>query len=139
MMRRVSNALIKRGLETAVQVTAETAVNTSTKSFVRMFEVALPTTVYIRASNVEVTVCREPGTRVELSAQLRGSFGWELAAEQDSAGVYIVAKRKRVVGALSAGRFTVTVPPQANLVFHLTPGEIRFVEIDGKLTIPGAP
>ncbi len=138
MIHRVTNALLKRGLETAVQVTAETAVSTSTKSFVQAFEVTLPTTVYIRASNVEVTVCREPGRHVELSANLRGSFGWELAAEQDSAGVYIVARRKRVVGALSSGRFTVTVPPEANLVFHLTPGDIRFVDMDGKLTIPGS-
>lgn len=51
--------------------------------------------------------------------------------------MYIVARRKPVVGTISSARFTLIVPPEANLVFHLTPGTVRIDNIDGKLVIPG--
>ncbi len=135
MFRRVRNALLRRGVETALQVGAETAAVATTKNFVQYFEVKLPATVYVRASQSEVTVIHRPGTRVELSANLRASFGWELVAEQDDAGIYIVAKRKPVVGKLSSANFTLTVPPEVNLVFNLTPGSVRFASINGKFNV----
>jgi hypothetical protein len=138
MLRRGLNMLLRRSLESVFQVTAESAATATTKSFIQVFEVDLPITVYVRASHSDVTVRRVPGTRVELSANLRASFGWDLAADQDSAGVYIVAKRKRVVGAMSSARFTLTVPPEANLVLNLTPGTLHIENVDGKLNIPGA-
>ncbi len=139
MIRRVLNFAVKRGLETAIQATADTAATATMKAFEQWFTVSLPTTVYVRASQCIVTVRYQPGNRVELSANLRASFGWELAADQDSAGVYIVAKRRPVVGKISTARFTLTVPPEANLVLHLTPGSVRLENIDGKLTIAGSP
>src|SRR4051795_7830380 len=105
MMRRVVNVALKRGLETAAVATVETATAAATKSFVQVFEVTLPTTVYVRASQCEVVIRRQAQSCVELSANLRASFGWELVAEQDEAGVYIVARRKPVVGKLSTARF----------------------------------
>jgi hypothetical protein len=136
MLRRVLNMFVRRGLETALQVTAESAASAASKSFLQVFEVTLPTTVYVRASQCEITVLRAPGSRVELSANLRAAFGWELAAEQDEAGVYIVARRKPVVGAMSSARFSLSVPPEANLVFNVTPGTIHLMDVDGKLSIP---
>ena len=138
MIRRIMNTILRRSVRTAVQVTTETAVSATSKSFVQVFDVKPPVTVYVRASQSDVTVRREPGNRVELSANLRASFGWELAAEQDDAGVYIVAKRKPVVGAISTAAFALTVPPEANLVFHLTPGTIHLMAVDGKIGIPGS-
>jgi hypothetical protein len=139
MIRRVLNIFVRRGLETALQVTAESAASAASKSFLQVFEVTLPTTVYVRASQCEITVLRTPGSRVELSANLRAAFGWELAAEQDAAGVYIVARRKPVVGAMSSARFSLSVPPEANLVFNVTPGTIHLIDVNGKLSIPAAP
>jgi hypothetical protein len=139
MIRRILNTILRRGFRTAVQATTETAVGAASRSFVQVFDVRPPVTVYVRASQSDVTVRREPGSRVELSANLRASFGWELAAEQDEAGVYIVAKRKPVVGAISTAKFALTVPPEANLVFHLTPGAIHLMGVDGKIDIPGSP
>jgi hypothetical protein len=138
MIRRVINIALKRGFETAVQATAETAATAASKSFEQWFTVTLPATVYVRASQCNLTIRYRSGDRVELAANLRASFGWELAADQDSAGVYIVAKRKPVVGKMSTARFTLTVPPGVNLVLHLTPGSVRLENIDGKLAIPGS-
>ncbi|SRR5258706_688200 len=139
MIRRTLNSLLQRGVETAVQVTAESATVATTKSYFRIFEVTLPTTVYVRASQIQITVRRKAGTQVQFSASLRASFGWTFAAEQDDAGVYIVAKRKPLVGSLSSASFTLIVPPEANLIFHLTPGAVRLYDVDGKLSIPGKP
>src|SRR5436305_1941014 len=62
---------------------SDAAAIATTKSFVQMFEVRLPTTIYVRATQSEVTVIHRAGNKVELSANLRASFGWELVAEQD--------------------------------------------------------
>jgi hypothetical protein len=137
MFRQFLRTALRRSMESAVAATAETAATATSKSFVQYFQIALPATVYVRASECEVIVKHQPGTRVELTANLRASFGWELVAEQDDAGIYIVAKRKMIVGKLSTARFMLVVPPEVNLVFDLTPGAVRLANINGKLTLPG--
>src|SRR5579859_3420850 len=137
LLRRVAATMLRRSLESAVKSTAETAATVTTKSFTQYFDVTLPTTIYVRASQCQVSVQYQAGSQVKLTADLRASFGWEVATEQDEAGVYIAARRKLVVGQLSTARLVLTVPPGANLVFHLTPGSLRFVNIDGQITIPG--
>ncbi len=137
MIRQLFNMLLRRSLVTAVQATTETAATAAARSFIQRFEVRLPTTIYVRASQCDITVVRQPGNQVELSANLRASFGWDFIAEHDDAGVYVVAKRKPVVGAISTARLMLTVPPDANLVFHLTPGAVHLADVDGKLSIPG--
>src|SRR5579859_802887 len=137
MFRRLLNAALRRGVETAVLVTADTAASATTKTLIQSFEVSLPTTVYVRASMSEVTLRYKPGNRVEVSANLRASFGWELVAEQDDAGVYIVAKRKPLVGQLSSANFDLSVPPGVNLMFNLTPGTVRVMNLNGKFNVAG--
>lgn len=127
---------MRRSLETAASLGAEAAAAATSKSFIQRFEVKPPLTVFVRGSSVEVRIIYQPGVVVELNASLRASFGWEFATEQDAAGVYIVAKRKLLVGALSSAVFTLTLPPEANLVLHLTPGSFSVQGIDGKLTLP---
>ncbi|MEP7285586.1 MAG: hypothetical protein ABI947_07450 [Chloroflexota bacterium] len=137
MFRHILKTALQNSVESAIVATAETAVSTTTRKFVQAFEIMLPTTVFVRASQCDVIVRHWPDLRVELSANLRASFGWDLVAEQDDAGIYIVAKRKLIVGQLSTAHFTLTVPPQVNLVFHLTPGTVRLMDINGKITVPG--
>jgi hypothetical protein len=136
MFRRILNTALRRGVESAVAVTTESAASATSKAFSQRFEVILPITVFVRASQCNVIVRHAVGNIVELSANLRASFGWEFVAEQDDAGIYVVAKRKPIVGNLSSASFTLIVPPEANLVFHLTPGSVKLVNINGKITIP---
>ena len=137
MIRQLLNILLRRSLITAVQATTETAATAAVKSFVQRFDVRLPTTIYVRASQCDVTVYRQPGSQVELSANLRASFGWDFIAEHDDLGVYIVAKRKPVVGAISTAKMMLIVPPEAHLMFHLTPGTVHLMDVEGKLRVPG--
>lgn len=136
MFKLFSDLLLRRGLETAAQLGVDAAATATSKSFIQRFAVHPPVTVFVRGSNVTVRVIYQPGSTVELNANLRASFGWEFVADQDEAGVYIVAKRKLLVGTLSTASFTIITPPEANLVLHLTPGTVQVADLNGKLTIP---
>lgn len=137
MLKYFRNALVRRGLETAFQITTNAAATATAKAFRQVFDVELPVTVYIRASNANVTLRKRSGNQVELEANLQASFGWEFVTDQDEAGVYIVARRKPIVGALSQASFVLIAPPEANLVFHLTPGSVHLTDVDGKFSLPG--
>lgn len=139
-MKFIRDLILRRGLQTAAQLGADAAATATSKAFVQRFAVRLPVTVFVRGSHVDVRVqyqeSRHTGQFVELNANLRAFFGWEFVADQDEAGVYIVAKRKPIVGALSSASFTLIVPPEANVVLHLTPGSARLTNFEGKLTLP---
>jgi hypothetical protein len=140
--RRIIGFLLKRGLQTALDTTAAAASQATSESFRQIFNVQLPCTVYVRAAHCTVDVRRQAAERererVELHATLRAAFGWEFSTDQDDAGVYIVAKRKPVVGALADARFSLNVPTGAHLVLHLTPGSVHLIDFDGKITLEGA-
>lgn len=136
MLRTLRNVLIRRGLRTAMQIGADAAATATTKSFIQLFNVRLPVTVFVRGSSIDVQIYYVAGTRVELEASFRASFGWEFVTDQDDAGVYIVARRKPVVGAIASASFSLKVPPEANLALHVTPGSVKIFGVDGKLTIP---
>jgi hypothetical protein len=102
----------------------------------RAFPVSFPVTVFVRASQCQVVVHYHHLDQVELHASLYAAFGMKLVIERDEAGIYIIARRKRVLGAFSRSEFTMVVPDYCHLAFNLTPGHIRLVGIDGTLQIP---
>ncbi len=99
------------------------------------YEVTAPTTVYVRASHCRVSVQRSSERQVQIEGDLRQSFGWQWVTERDDAGVYVVLKRKPVVGALSYANLALVVPPDAYLVFHLTPGSVDLQDFNGRLSV----
>ncbi len=136
MLKRTGNWLLRRGAQAAIETAGEVVPRVTSEVYRRVFEVNPPITVYVHANTSRVTVRRKAGHQVQLDANLRASFGWQLVAEQDDAGVYIVAKRKPVVGALSSAEFTITVPPDARLLVELRPGALLLEDVDGTLDIP---
>ena len=102
---------------------------------VAAYEVHGPTTVYVRASFSRVTVQRILEPRVQIECDLRQAFGWEWAVERDAAGIYVVLKRRPVVGKLSTADLHLLVPADAYLVFHLTPGSVQLADFDGRLAV----
>ncbi len=147
-MGRIIRGLLRLGLryggKSAASTAASTALGaavgvlpkTTQRSHTQVFNVRSPITIYVRATNCRVSICRQPGTKVILHANMYRAFGLELASEQDEAGVYIVARQKRVVGKLSRADFTITAPPESHLVFHLTPGDVVLQDIDGMMELP---
>jgi hypothetical protein len=134
--RWIVGLALRRGGQTAVDSALSVVPKTAQRSHVQVFNVKPPVTVYVRASHCRITVCREPEPKVILDANLYRAFGVELTAEQDDAGVYIVAKRKAVVGRVTRIDLALTVPANSQLALHLTPGDVIFEGVDGMLELP---
>ena len=90
-------------------------------------------TLFLRADNAEVRVTRWLKPQVEVVVRLQVPLGWRIATDQDEAGVYVVAKRKRVVGGMSSASFTVNVPQDAYLMLELENGRVMIDNINGAL------
>lgn len=136
MHKRLAGWAARRGAEAALQVAQNSVPKATRRDFQRVFSVTLPVTVYIHASNARVTVHRGAPDQVTLDAALQASFGWHFVAEQDDSGVYIVARRRPIVGALSFARFTLTVPDGARLLADLRGGSLHLADLDGQIDIP---
>lgn len=134
------NTALRLGARSAVDTALSTAVSAVPKStqqtHTQVFNVKSPVTIYVRGGNCRVAVRREVTAKVTVQSSMYRAFGLELVAEQDEAGVYIVARRKPVVGKLSRTDFTIIVPMESHLVFHLTPGDIVLQDIDGMMELP---
>lgn len=131
-------AVLQRGGRSAVDSALGAVPKTTPRSHTQFFNVKPPVTVYVRASHCRITVCRHLDSKVILEANLYRAFGVELATEQDDSGIYLVARRKAVVGRITRIDFTLTVPLDSHLAFHLTPGDVVFQDIDGLFELPAS-
>ncbi len=135
-LRWLAGWAVRYGGPVAVSAVAEAVPRVSQRSETQVFVVSLPCTVYVRGSGCRVRVRRHAAAKVVVQSSVTAAFGVELVAEQDDAGVYIVARRKPVVGQASRAEFAITAPFGASLVFHLTPGDVVVEDLDGKLELP---
>jgi hypothetical protein len=101
-----------------------------------VFHTAGPITCYLRAEKADVHITRWLLPRVEVQVNLEGAFGWRLAADQDEAGVYLVAHRRRLLGEFSSALFTLAVPHDAHLLLKLEQGRVTLEHGGGLLEIP---
>lgn len=133
-------ALMRSGQRSALDAALGVATNAlpgaAERIHTHVFNVTPPVTVYLRASHCRVTVRRAKAAKVVLEANLQRTLGIEFATEQDQAGVYIIARRKPVVGTVARAEFALTVPADTHLAFHLTPGDIVFANVDGIAELP---
>lgn len=95
-----------------------------------------PITVYLRSEQADVRVMRWALPRVEVTATLEGAFGWRMGTDQDEAGVYIAARRRAMVGALSHALFEIVAPEDAWLLLKLDDGRVTLEGVQGALQIP---
>jgi len=93
-------------------------------------------TFYLQAENVEVRIFRWTEPKIEVTAQLQAAFGWRLGTDQDEAGVYVVARRRLVVGTLSSAVFKVLVPRDTYLMLKLADSRVVLEHLDGTLHVP---
>lgn len=99
------------------------------------FNVDKGVSVFLRADHADVEIVRWSMPNVEVTAKLQAAFGWRIVTDQDGAGVYIVAKRKRVVGSMSSASFLLRVPHDAYMMLELEDGRVALESVSGKLHI----
>lgn len=102
----------------------------------RVFPVQDPVTLFVRGSQCKVIVGYHDLDHVEIYASLYAAFGMRLVIEQDEAGVYVVVRRRRLLGMLSRSEVTIRVPNYCRLAFNLTPGDVQLQQLHGTLEIP---
>ena len=124
-------------LANAVSTVAEIARHTQTFRF----NVSGATTLYMDVESAEVRVLRRAdllaeSRQIEVTATLQAPFAWRVATDQDEAGVYVVARRRPVVGAVASGAFAVIVPPDAYLVLKLKDCRLSLEAISGTVELP---
>ncbi|MCA0454717.1 MAG: hypothetical protein LCI00_12160 [Chloroflexi bacterium] len=115
---------------------ASTVADFARQSQTFTFSVPAAATVYLRAEQADVRIVRWALPKVDVFIQLQAAFGWRVATDQDADGVYVVAKRRMVVGKLSKASFTLSVPHDAYLILKLEDSNIVLTDVDGTLHVP---
>jgi hypothetical protein len=100
------------------------------------FKVAPKTTFYLHAENARLTLKRWHEPKITVHAELQAGFGWRIQTEQDDAGVYLVAKRRTIIGNLSRAQFRVLLPHDAYVVVKMENGSVEMDDIQHTLHIP---
>lgn len=98
---------------------------------------APPTTFYLDVSGVEVRVLRHNNPLIEVKIMLQSPFAWRLATDQDAAGVYVVARRRPLIGSLAQAIFDIVVPRDAHLILKLENCRLTLENNTGTFEIPG--
>ncbi|MCY3834421.1 MAG: hypothetical protein OXG85_15525 [Chloroflexi bacterium] len=83
------------------------------------WEAAARTTLYLEAEHADIRLSAHDQREVQARIELQAGFGWQLVTDQDLAGVYIVARRKPLIGTFGRGQFEIVVPADLHLSLKL--------------------
>lgn len=97
-----------------------------------------PVTFYMQAANAEVQIMRWNLPKIEVGVLLQASFGWRVVTDQDEAGVYVVAKRRKLIGGIANAAFQIIAPADAFLVLKLEQSRLVMEQVNGVFNIPPA-
>jgi len=121
-----------RKLVSAASLVRDAAFETKTLEFLALKSL----TFYLDTEDSEVIIRRWAQTKISARVRLQVGFGWHLQSEQDEAGVYVVAKRRPVVGSFSRAEFDITLPDTVHVVLKLTNSVMLLEDVTGTFQIP---
>lgn len=100
------------------------------------FAVTSPLTFYLHVEYAAVSIMRWQKPEIQAKVTLQAGFGWRVATDQDNAGVYVVAKRRSVVGSIARAKFAIAVPHETHLALKLEHSHLEFQDLNHTLHIP---
>ena len=103
------------------------------------WETAARTTLYLEAEHADIRLASHDQREILASIELQAGFGWQLATDQDLAGVYIVARRKPLIGALGRGKFDIIAPADLHISLKLLDCQLCLDEFSASLDFPHFP
>ena len=83
------------------------------------WEVEPPNTFYIDAEYADISLSRQESAEILATVKLQAAFSWQIATQQDKAGVYMVARRKPLIGSIGRGSFQIRVPSDVHISLKL--------------------
>lgn len=94
------------------------------------------TLLYIHAEHAQIVIQRHDAPNIQIEARLIAPMAWRITAEQDAAGVYLVALRRPIISAIAGAVFTVRVPSMMAVSLKLKHADLMQHDLSGDMTIP---
>ena len=103
------------------------------------WDVRTPSTLFLQAEQSDIQLALHDQPQILAKIELRAGFGWQLTTDQDAAGVYIVAVRKRVIGSIARGKFHFSLPRGVYISLQLKQCRLGFDNLTASLDLPPFP
>ncbi len=100
------------------------------------WDITTPNTLFVQAEQSNIRLALHDQPQILAKVELRSGFGWQMTTDQDDAGVYIVAKRKPVIGSIARGKFHFTLPRGVHISLKLTQCQLCFDDLTASLDLP---
>lgn len=100
------------------------------------WDIATPSTLFVQAEQSDIRLAWRDQPQILAKVELRAGFGWQLTTDQDEAGVYVVARRKPLIGGISRGKFHFTLPQDVYISLSLRQCQLRFDDLTASLDLP---
>ena len=100
------------------------------------WDVTSPCTFFLDAEYADIRITRKEARQISATVRLRAAFSWKLETEQDDVGVYVVARRKAVIGNVGHARFVISVPNEIHVSLRLQQCRLSLEGFDGELELP---
>ena len=97
--------------------------------------VAAGTTFFLQAEYADIHLAAHEGTEILASVELQAGFGWQLATDQDEAGVYMIARRKALIGSMSRAKFDIKLPEQAHISLKMENCQVCLADLNTTLDL----
>ena len=83
------------------------------------WEVATRTTFFLQAEYADIRLATHGRHQILAKIELQAGFGWQLVTDKDDAGVYIVARRKPLIGSIGRSKFDIALPDDVHISLKL--------------------
>jgi len=103
------------------------------------WDITPPITFFLQVEYSDVTIKRHTQPSICAKTELQAGFGWQLATDQDNAGVYIVAKRKPLIGTIGRGKFDIVLPHNIHVTLKLEHCQLTLDDLNTTLDLPIQP
>ena len=100
------------------------------------WDVAPPITFFLDVEYGDVRLKRHNKSVISASIELQAGFGWQIVTDQDPAGVYIVARRKPLIGTMGRGKFEVILPHDVHITLKLEQCQLILDDLNTTLDFP---
>lgn len=100
------------------------------------WDVTPPNTLFLQAEQSDIRLALHDQPQILAKVELRAGFGWQLTTDQDAAGVYVVARRKPLIGSIARGKFHFTLPRGVHISLKLTQCQLCFDDLTASLDLP---
>lgn len=92
-------------------------------------------TFFLQAQYADIRLVAKDRQAIAAKIELQAGFGWQLLTDQDEAGVYIIARRKALIGSMSRCRFDIALPRDAHISLKLEHCQLCLADLNTALDL----